>query len=134
MNPTARSAKYLRELGYIVGFTEQIIRYPGGKGMVRKDLFGFADLIAFKDGEGVLLIQSTTATNAAHRVEKARGNEGLYAWVRSGQRRAEVHGWVKRKNRWVVRVYHLRLAIVRWSGEEVLLYEISGGEREDVGK
>jgi len=122
VNPTARSAKYLRDLGYIVGFTEQIIRFPGGKGMVRKDLFGFADLIAFTEGGSILLIQSTTATNAAHRVAKAKDNKDLKAWLFYSGRGANVHGWVKKKNRWVVRVYWL------WVDNGKLCYKISGGE------
>jgi len=71
-----------------------------------------------------MLIQSTTATNAAHRVEKARQNKDLHFWLFLAFRGAHIHGWVKRKNRWKVRVYEL------WVEDGELCYSISGGEGE----
>lgn len=70
-----RSVAKWRSRGYFVDTVEQFIRLPGGRSF-RKDLFGFADLVAVpldQDQDGRLLfIQVTSWTNVASRVKKIR--------------------------------------------------------------
>lgn len=102
-SPTARSLKYLRGLGYIADVTERWIPRRN----VRKDLFGFIDILAISDTE-VLAVQSTGGDggNVAARVTKITEHEN-YSKV-CKHIRIVVHGW--RKNaagRWVLREVEL---------------------------
>jgi carbonic anhydrase len=97
-SPTQRSLKYLREQGYTVDVVERWI--PGAN--IRKDLFGFIDLLAIREDE-VLGVQSTSGDNVAARVDKIANHDNLDA-VRKAGIRILVHGW--RKNaagRWTLR-------------------------------
>jgi hypothetical protein len=98
MTPTARSLAHLRGLGYVVEVVERWI--PGAN--IRRDLFGFGDLLAVRPGE-VLLVQTTTGDHVAHRLAKIAASP-LAATVRGAGIRIVVHGW--RKNaagRWTLR-------------------------------
>ena len=100
-SPTARSLAYLREQGYTVEVVERWI--PGAN--IRKDLFGFIDLVAIKRDE-TLAVQTTSYSNVSARVSKISEHENLAA-VRAAGWRIEVHGWVRRKTGWHVRVVDL---------------------------
>ena len=69
MKPTERTLKYLRDDGYICDMVERWIRNPKHPaGGFRRDLFGFADILAFKpDGPDLMLVQSCGQDYAAHR-------------------------------------------------------------------
>jgi hypothetical protein len=90
----------LRKGGYKVGVVERWL--PQVK--QRKDLFGWCDLVAIRaDKIGVLGVQVTSSSNMAARLTKMVAIPELLVWLRAGNR-AEVHGWVKRKNgRWECR-------------------------------
>jgi len=62
---------------------------------VRKDIFGFVDVLAITD-EGLIGIQSTTAENVSARVKKIREEfpEIARRWLNSGNQ-IEVWGWKK---------------------------------------
>jgi hypothetical protein len=98
VSPTQRSLKYLRDQGYTVAIVEHW-NYFAHK---RYDLFGFADLMAIRENE-VLLVQVTSGTNVSARVKKITDNEHISAVRKSGMR-VEVHGWSKRKDG----KYHIR--------------------------
>lgn len=70
MTPMARSRAKWRKAGFFVDSAESIIRVPGSFSR-RNDLFGFCDLVAVGPG-GVVLIQTTSASNMAARVRKLR--------------------------------------------------------------
>jgi hypothetical protein len=98
MSPTGRSLAHLRDAGYVAEVVERWI--PGAN--VRRDLFGFGDLLAIRAGE-VLLVQVTTGDHVAHRLAKIAEAEHVGA-VRAAGIRIVVHGW--RKNaagRWTLR-------------------------------
>lgn len=103
MTPTARSMKWLRDRGWEVGRVEQ----PWNPHRRRTlDLFGFADLIAFR-GVETLLVQVTSADNVSSRVNKVGASDIARAW-QTGGRLIEVHGWALRgaagkRKRWTVR-------------------------------
>src|SRR5262245_13988782 len=102
MTPTARSLALLRRSGFTADVVERWLRIPGKN--VRRDLFGFADLLAVHPGDRVfLLVQCTgdTGGNVAARVKKATGRRELLDWLRAGGR-FEVWGWSRRGKHWHV--------------------------------
>jgi hypothetical protein len=94
-SPTQRSLKYLRNLGYRCDIVERRL----GR-FVTKDLFGFIDLLAIKDGE-VLAVQTTSGSNVAARVAKIASDElaDAVADVRKLGWSIHVHGWRKNSKR-----------------------------------
>jgi len=101
MTPTQRSLKALRELGYLVEVVEKWNSFT----RTRKDLWGWADLLAVRRGE-VLAVQ-VTAQAVANRVAKVAASETV-GRVREAGIRIEIHGWRKNaKNRYVQRVVDL---------------------------
>jgi len=101
-SPTARSLAWLRERHYLVDVVERWIAQAG----IRKDLFGFIDLVAVKPGE-ILGIQTTTASNLAARLKKAVALPDLRAWLAAGGR-FMLHGWALRGGRWYCRVLEVQ--------------------------
>jgi hypothetical protein len=90
-SPTQRSLRHLRQAGYLVAVVERF--NPFAK--VRQDLFGFADLLAVKDGI-TLAVQTTSGSNMAARVNKCLASSAVTRCLRAGWR-CEVWGWRKRK-------------------------------------
>ena len=101
MTPTQRSLAYLRDEGYLVEVVEKWNSFT----RTRKDLWGWADLLAIRRGE-VLAVQ-VTSEGVANRVKKVMDSETI-ARVREAGVRIEVHGWRKNvKGRYVQRVVDL---------------------------
>ena len=100
-SPTQRSLKYLRESGYTVAVVEYFNYFTKR----RHDLFQFADLLAIRENE-VLLVQVTSGSNVSARIKKITENEHIAA-VRKAGMRVEVHGWRKLKAGWQARVVDL---------------------------
>jgi hypothetical protein len=99
MSPTARSLHCLRRLGFTVDVVERWLPHA----CVRRDLFGFADVLAVHARDRVfLLVQCTTAGHVAHRLAKAKRRPELLAWLKAGGI-FELHGWHKRGERWTCR-------------------------------
>lgn len=86
-SPTQRSLEEMRVRGYFCWVTE----YWHAFAKIRKDLWGFADLICLGDGE-VIAVQTTSASNIGARVKKIADHENLPA-VRKAGIRVLVHGW-----------------------------------------
>ena len=98
MTPTQRSLKALRELGYLVEVVEKWNSFT----RTRKDLWGWADLLAVRRGE-VLAVQ-VTATGVSSRIKKIMDSETI-GRVREAGIRIEVHGHRKNsKGKYVMRV------------------------------
>lgn len=100
-SPTSRSLELLRKRGYRVDIVERRI----ARGFVTKDLFGFIDLLAIRDGQ-VLAVQTTSGSNVAARITKLESDElaGAMADVRALGWTIHVHGWRKLANkRWECR-------------------------------
>ena len=88
----------LRDLGYLVEVVEKWNSFT----RTRKDLWGWADLLAIKRGE-VLAVQ-VTAADVSKRIKKIQDSDTV-ALVRDAGIRIEVHGWTKRANgRYAIRV------------------------------
>ena len=117
MTPTARSLDLLREMGYTAEVVERWV--PGAK--IRRDLFGFADVLGCHAKFGVLAIQCTTGDHAAARTSKAMDEARLLTWLKAGAK-FEVWGWALRGARgkrklWVLsrRIAHLDSGAVKFS-------------------
>jgi hypothetical protein len=94
----------LRRSGYLCDVCERWLPYAN----VRKDLFGFLDILAISRREpGILGIQVTTGSNLSHRLAKAKSRPELPLWLKVAG--FEVWAWQKRSGRWEVR----RVAVTR---------------------
>ena len=112
-SPTQRSLEFLREAGY----SAQVVERWNPYARVRVDLFGWIDIVAVHPGiPGVLGVQTTTASNISARRQKARGIAPLAGWLACGGRLA-LHGWAKRKGRWIVTSEALTVDSVRGTVE-----------------
>lgn len=92
MSPTQRSLKHLRDNGYTAAIVERWNAYA----KVRQDLFGFIDILAVKDEDMTLAIQTTTMDHMQERVQKVLAEPRAKVWCSSIFRKIIVHGWAKR--------------------------------------
>lgn len=101
-SPTARTLEACRKRGWPAQVVEKWL--PGRRRNpktgqleetaygVRKDLFGFIDLVVLDDRPGVLGIQTCAGASLAARLDKAREQEHFEAWLAAGNR-FQVWGW-----------------------------------------
>ena len=115
-SPTSRTLKLIRDLGYSAEVTEKWI--PGA--YIRKDLFGFIDIIAIKLDEPDVGIQATSISNMSARRLKIAELADAVLWFDT-KHRIWVVGWEKRKNRWVHRVDEMFMAGGEWLWHKVEL-------------
>ena len=101
--PTQRTMKWLKD----TGFTAQIVekRVPFRNTTI--DLFGCIDVLAVRDGVGILGIQATSGTHHAARRAKAVAEPRLKEWLRCGGR-FEIFSWSKRGERGKRKLWTLR--------------------------
>lgn len=97
MTPTQRTLKKLRDDGWIAEVVERWV--PGAN--IRKDLFGWIDIMALRDGQ-TLAVQCTSCSNMSARVKKIEESETI-AEVRKAGWSVWVIGWRKVNNRWTDR-------------------------------
>lgn len=90
-SPTQKSLTKLRKEGFLVEITEHWNPHAG----VRKDLWGFCDLLAIK-GEEIIAIQVTSTNNMQARVEKILKHKNYIPIKKSGIK-ILVEGWQKKK-------------------------------------
>ena len=98
MAPTQLTLRKLRADGWLAEVVERWV--PGAN--IRKDLFGFVDIIALRDGE-TLAIQATSYSNISARVNKIASLDTV-ADVREANWSIWVIGWRKINNRWVEKI------------------------------
>jgi hypothetical protein len=94
MSPTQRTIAALKKRGLIVGTVERWLPRVN----VRKDLFGFIDLIAMDpDGGRIIGVQSTGQDFSGHREKlTVAARKQCTQWIRSGGL-IELWGWRKLK-------------------------------------
>lgn len=84
MKPQQKARDYLKRLGYEVWTVEQTIRIPGGR-TFKRDLFGFADLLAINKRGELVAIQVTDNTSVSKHMDKLRDQpevwETLKTWL-----------------------------------------------------
>ena len=88
----------MRERGFHAEVVERWI--PGAN--IRRDLWGFADVLCIGDSSPVTVVQATSASNVSARITKI-AESPLVGCVRKAGIRILVHGWFKKKGRWQVR-------------------------------
>jgi hypothetical protein len=94
----------LRGRGYLVGVVERWIALAG----VRRNLFGFADILAVHVRDrAFLIVQATTVAHVADRLDQARARPELAAWLRAGGA-FEAWGWRQSGRSWRVKVAAVR--------------------------
>jgi hypothetical protein len=101
-SPTARTLAECRRRGWPAQVVEQTIP----RTFIKRDLFGFIDIVALTP-DGLLGIQATSGTNHAARITKARQQPHFAAWLRSGARFA-VWSWSRRGDRGKRKLWTLR--------------------------
>jgi hypothetical protein len=100
-SPTQRSLALLRRSGFTAAVVEKWLPIPGKS--IRKDLFGFADLLGFHPVQRLfVLVQTTTLANLSSRLAKVQAQPIAALWLRAGGI-VEVHGWVRRGKTWTVK-------------------------------
>ena len=99
MSPTSHSLALLRKNGWIACVVEKWIDQAG----IRKDAFGFGDILAASPRERrTMLVQTTSLPNVPARVKKIQGIPEAGAWLASGSE-IEVHGWTLLAGVWRVK-------------------------------
>lgn len=117
MNPTARSLIKLRAEGWIASVVEKWVpASPRGFAgpIVRRDVFGFGDILAVHPiRRGALLVQSTSNSggNFSSRVAKIQASAEAKVWLESGNT-IHVHGWAKRGKAGQRKVWTCRVEVV----------------------
>ena len=102
-SPTQLTLKALRDEGWHAEICERWI--PGAN--IRKDLWGFADILCLRAGSVPLAVQCTSASNVAARIKKITESP-LLALVRASNIAIEVWGWRKGKDgKWIKTVKDL---------------------------
>jgi len=96
-SPTQRSLKLLRDRGYPL---VQVVERWNPHARVRQDLFGIVDVLAV--GDDIVAVQATSGSNVSKRVAKITESAAL-PHLRKANIRMVVHGWTKRKGRYVLR-------------------------------
>ena len=91
------SKKHLESLGWTVAVVEKTL----GGTFIKKDCFGFGDLLAFNSKQfipapgGIMLVQATTGRNFSSRLKGVLANPAHEGWLKSGGR-IQVHCWTQR--------------------------------------
>ena len=112
-------ARLAIESGELDELSEALMRQKKNPG-VRKDLFGFIDVLALSVDEGLIAIQCTTRPNMGARVTKIRTQclDEANAWICSGGR-IEVWGWYRTDKKIERRNWHVKRRVV--TADEVSL-------------
>ncbi|HEX5433529.1 MAG TPA: hypothetical protein VFY05_04775 [Candidatus Angelobacter sp.] len=131
-NASQASGKFLKSQGYAVQNVEQTIRWPKKNGrrdehgrpleweMVKKDLWGFADLVAVKIGEkGTIYIQTTTADHAQDRIQKIAGIVEART-ILDGGNRIHVHAWKQKGGNGKPKSRHLTVTGIKFDEDGIL--------------
>jgi len=108
-SPTSRTVQELKRTGWTAQIVEKWI--PQAKRRV--DLFGVGDVLAIREGQAPLMVQTTTGDHVAARILKAKAEPRLVLWLRCGCS-FEVWGWRKggpmgSRKLWTLTVRHLVL-------------------------
>lgn len=109
-SPTQRTLSALRDMGISARIVEQWLNHVHrgeGKFGIRRDLFGWIDIIAVCPIRGVGAVQSCGQSFSAH-LAKLRGvrRSRVHEWLSSGAW-AELWGWKRLKGVWTPRVLTL---------------------------
>jgi hypothetical protein len=85
--------KRLEEMGWTAFVVEQVIPHT----FLKRDVFGFGDILAMSPSRGIMLVQATGGGNGSTRAIKIRQEPRHAIWLASGGR-IQVWDFVKRAN------------------------------------
>jgi hypothetical protein len=104
-SPTSRALRDLRQLGFIADKVEQ--RLP--KCFITRDLFGCIDIVAVREGVGILGVQATSNNGGNHSARriKAIAEPRLRNWLLAGGR-FEIWSYAKQGARGERKIWTLR--------------------------
>lgn len=92
---TQRTMDWYRKAGYDVAKLEYYLHIPGREHGVRRDAYGFIDILVF-DGQFTLAIQATSTSNMGARIKKILALPVAKRWLSTGSNRLiHVIGWKK---------------------------------------
>jgi hypothetical protein len=92
--PTQRTLARARQLGFTCGIVEKWNPHAH----VRQDLFGFADILAMREGCGLIAIQTTSDDHRADHRAKILAEPRARLWLECGNR-VELWTWGKHGER-----------------------------------
>jgi hypothetical protein len=113
-SPTQLTLERCRKLGWIPWIVERTT------GRIKRDLWGFADVLVMDELPGSLAIQCTTTGHAPERVRKIRHDcrALALAWLAAGNR-VEVWGWALRGARGKRKTWTLARWEIEGHGDEI---------------
>lgn len=101
-SPTSRTLEELRKRGFPL---VQVVEKWIPQARKRQDLYGIIDVLAVSDDE-IVGVQATSGSNVSSRIKKIAESDALPILIKCGIR-VFVHGWAKKKGRWVLREVEL---------------------------
>lgn len=101
VSTTQLSLKHMRAQGYYAEVVERYNFFTKRK----NDFAGFLDLLCLGPGQ-VMGVQTTSLANISSRINKIMEHENLEVVLAAGIK-IEVHGWVKKNNRWQVKIVEI---------------------------
>lgn len=125
-SPTSRTLQELKQLGFTAGVVEQTVR---GKGIVfKRDYLNCIDIIAVREGIGILGIQATSNNGGNHAARKAKAlaTPALRNWLESGGR-FEIWSWAKQGARGERKTWQKRREEIRLDDLPAPAEEVTGG-------
>lgn len=132
---TSRTLDFCRKLGWHPAVVERLIPRPGRPFPLRKDLFGFIDLVVIQPGiHGLIGLQCTASSNGTARIAKIveECHENAHLWLDAGQT-IEVWDWRKYKHG----LNQVRWHAKRWSIQQWPWAKVDGdglsGLKNDLG-
>ena len=144
MRPTQRSLELLRRHGWRVCVVEQRLPIPGKSFSTTRDAFGFADVLAIREGTpGSFAVQVTDRSSVSAHIHKVmddtmedrsgarvpnKTRDNLIVWLRAGNR-FEIHGWDKGGARGETKAWRYRRVVFHYHGETTLAWHDEEAEQ-----
>ena len=97
----SRTLKVMRDEGYTCDVVERFIHQI----RIRKDAFGFIDMIALKPNEIIAVQVCSYSSHGTHR-KKLLALENTKLWLQAGGK-IQIRSWRKIKNKWQERIQEI---------------------------
>jgi hypothetical protein len=110
-SPTSRTLAKLKELGFTAGIVEKWNMHA----RIRQDLFGFCDIVAVREGVGVVFIQACAGASHSARKTKMLSESRMWDVLKAGGK-VELWSWAKRGGRGKRKLVELRRESITWLG------------------
>ena len=91
-----------------LGMLAEVVEHWNQHARIRRDLFGWADILCAAEDRGIIAVQCTSGTNHAARVAKIRSLDTAARWLAAGGR-IWVVSWSKKGARGAVKHWKARV-------------------------